>query len=143
MEVKVSLTIGLPGAIMWSKEECLKTTQKVIERKTKSGKVFKKTIHVQTEDLDKMTKGSVRITDKNGKNPEIITFYTRKCKPATQTINMSKEAYEYMISKNSCPSCFKPREWSAMNKKERLEAHLKRTVEHLGGASYSYQIFGD
>jgi hypothetical protein len=128
---------------MFSKEECLKTTRKVIERKTKSGKVFKKTIYVQTEDLDKMTKGSVKITDKNGKNPEIITFYTRKCKPATQTINMSKEAYEYMISKDSCPPCFKPREWSAMNKKERLEAHLKRTAEHLGGTLYSYQIFGD
>lgn len=142
-EIKLSLSIELQGSTMFSKEECLKTTQKVIERKTKSGKVFKKTIHVQTEDLDKMTKGSVRITDKNGKNPEIITFYTRKCKPATQTINMSKEAYEYMISKDSCPSCFKPREWSAMNEKERLEAHLKRTVEHLGGTSYSYQIFGD
>lgn len=142
-EIKLSLSIELQGSTMFSKEECLKTTQKVIERKTKSGKVFKKTIYVQTEDLDKMTKGSVRITDKNGKNPEIITFYTRKCKPATQTINISKEAYEYMISKDSCPPCFKPREWSAMNKKERLEVHLKRTVEYLGGTSYSYQIFGD
>lgn len=142
-EIKLSLSIELQGSTMFSKEECLKTTQKVIERKTKSGKVFKKTIYVQTEDLDKMTKGSVRITDENGKNPEIITFYTRKCKPATQTINMNKEAYEYMISKDSCPPCFKPREWSAMNKKERLEAHLKRIVEHLGGTLYSYQIFGD
>lgn len=142
-EIKLSLSIELQGSTMFSKEECLKTTRKVIERKTKSGKVLKKTIYVQTEDLDKMTKGSARITDKNGKNPEIITFHTRKCKPATQTINMSKEAYEYMISKDSCPPCFKPREWSAMNKKERLEVHLKRTVEHLGGTSYSYQIFGD
>lgn len=142
-EIKLSLSIELQGSTMFSKEECLKTTRKVIERKTKSGKVFKKTIYVQTEDLDKMTKGSVRITDKNGKNPEIITFHTRKCKPATQTINISKEAYEYMISKDSCPPCFKPREWSTMNKKERLEVHLKRTVEYLGGTSYSYQIFGD
>lgn len=132
-EIKLSLSIELQGSTMSSKEECLKTTRKVIERKTKSGKVFKKTIYVQTEDLD----------NKNGKNPEITTFHTRKCKPATQTINMSKEAYEYMISKDSCPPCFKPREWSAMNKKERLEVHLKRTVEYLGGTSYSYQIFGD
>ena len=67
-EIKLSLSIELQGSTMFSKEECLKTTRKVIERKTKSGKVFKKTIYVQTEDLDKMTKGSVRITDKNGKN---------------------------------------------------------------------------
>lgn len=142
-EIKLSLSIELQGSTMFSKEECLKTTRKVIERKTKSGKVFKKTIYVQTEDLDKMTKGSVRITDKNGKNPEIITFHTRKCKPATQTINMSKEAYEYMISKNSCPSWSKPGKWAAMSEKERLEAHLQRTVEHLGGVSYTYQVFED
>lgn len=142
-EIKLSLSIELQGSTMFSKEECLKTTRKVIERKTKSGKVFKKTIYVQTEDLDKMTKGSVRVTDKNGKNPEIITFYTRKCKPATQTINMSKEAYEYMIDKNSCPSWSKPAKWAAMSKKERLEAHLQRTVEHLGGVSYTYQVFED
>ena len=35
-EIKVSLTIKLPGAVMWSKEECLKTVQEVI--KLKNGK---------------------------------------------------------------------------------------------------------
>ena len=142
-EIKLSLSIELRGSTMFSKEECLKTTHKVIEKKTKAGKIYKKTIEVKVEDWDKMEKHSMRVTDNNGTNPEIITFHTRKCKPATQTINMSKEAYEYMISKDSCPPCFKPREWSTMNKKERLEVHLKRTVEYLGGTSYSYQIFGD
>lgn len=143
MEVKVSLTIGLPGAIMWSKEECLKTTHKVIEKKTKAGKVYKKTIKVKVEDWDKMEKHSMRVTDKDGTNPEIITFHTRKCKPAVQSMNMSKEAYEYMIDKNFCPSWSKPSKWAAMSEKERLEAHLQRTVEHLGGISYTYQVFED
>lgn len=142
-EIKLSLSIELRGSTMFSKEECLKTTHKVIEKKTKAGKIYKKTIEVKVEDWDKMEKHSMRVTDNNGTNPEIITFHTRKCKPATQTINMSKEAYEYMISKDSCPPCFKPREWSTMNKKERLEVHLKRTVEHLGGVSYTYQVFED
>lgn len=142
-EIKLSLSIELRGSTMFSKEECLKTTHKVIEKKTKAGKIYKKTIKVKVEDWDKMEKHSMRVTDNNGTNPETITFHTRKCKPATQTINMSKEAYEYMISKDSCPPCFKPREWSTMNKKERLEAHLKRTVEHLGGTSYTYQVFED
>lgn len=142
-EIKLSLSIELRGSTMFSKEECLKTTHKVIEKKTKAGKIYKKTIEVKVEDWDKMEKHTMRVTNNNGTNPEIITFHTRKCKPATQTINMSKEAYEYMISKDSCPPCFKPREWSAMNKKERLEAHLKRTVEHLGGVSYTYQVFED
>ena len=90
-----------------------------------------------------MEKHTVRVTDKNGANPEIITFHTRKCKPATQSLNISKEAYEYMINKDSCPSWSKPGKWSAMSEKERLEAHLQRTVEHLGGASYTYQVFED
>lgn len=142
-EIKLSLSIELRGSTMFSKEECLKTTHKVIEKKTKAGKIYKKTIEVKVEDWDKMEKHSMRVTNNNGTNPEIITFHTRKCRPATQTINMSKEAYEYMISKGSCPSWFKPSKWAAMSEKERLEAHLQRTVEHLGGTSYTYQVFKD
>ena len=85
----------------------------------------------------------MRVTNNNGTNPEIITSHTRKCKSATQPLNMSKEAYEYMIDKDSCPSWSKPGKWAAMSEKERLEAHLQRTVEHLGGASYTYQVFED
>ena len=56
---------------------------------------------------------------------------------------MSKEAYEYMIDKDSCPSWSKPSKWAAMSEKKRLEAHLQRTVEHLGGTLYTYQVFED
>ena len=142
-EIKLNLSIELPGSTMLKKEECLKTTHKVIEKKTKAGKIYKKTIKVEVEDWDKMEKHSMRVADKNGTNTEIITFHTRKCKPATQSLNISKEAYEYMIDKDSCPSWSKPSKWTAMSKKERLEAHLQRTVEHLGGTSYTYQVFED
>lgn len=142
-EIKLSLSIELQGSTMFSKEECLKTTHKVIEKKTKAGKIYKKTIKVKVEDWDKMEEYSMRVTNRDGINPEIITFHTRKCKPATQSLNMNKEAYEYMIDKDSCPSWSKPSKWAAMSKKERLEAHLQRTVEHLGGTSYTYQVFDD
>ena len=142
-EIKLNLSIELPGSTMLSKDECLKTTHKVIEKKTKAGKIYKKTIKVRVEDKDKMEKHTVRVTDTNGANPEIITFHTRKCKPATQSLNISKEAYEYMIDKDSCPSWSKLGKWAAMSKKERLEAHLQRTVAHLGGISYTYQVFED
>lgn len=141
-EIKLNLSIELPGSTMLSKEECLKTTRKVIEKKTKAGKVYKKTIEVKVEDWDKMEKHSMRVANING-SPEIITFHTRKCKPATQSLNMSKEAYEYMINEDSCPSWSKPGKWAAMSEKERLEAHLQRTVEYLGGISYTYQVFED
>lgn len=142
-EIKLNLSIELPGSTMLSKEECLKTTRKVIEKKTKAGKIYKKTIEVKVEDWDKMEKHFMRVANINGTSPEIITFHTRKCKPATQSLNMSKEAYEYMINKDSCPSWSKPGKWTAMSEKERLEAHLQRTVEYLGGISYTYQVFED
>lgn len=142
-EIKLNLSIELPGSTIPSKEECLKTTHKVIEKKTKAGKIYKKTIEVKVEDWDKMEKHSMKVTDINGTNPEIITFHTRKCKPATQSLNMSKEAYENMINKDSCPSWSKPGKWAAMSEKERLEAHLQRTVEYLRGISYTYQVFED
>lgn len=142
-EIKLSLSIELQGSTMFSKEECLKTARKVIEKKIKAGKIYKKTIEVKVEDWNKMEKHSMRVTDEGGTNPEIITFHTRKCKPAMQSLNMGKEAYEYMIDKNSCPSWSKPGKWTAMSEKERLEAHLQRTVEHLGGTSYTYQVFED
>lgn len=142
-EIKLNLSIELPGSTMLSKEECLKTTRKVIEKKTKAGKIYKKTIEVKVEDWDKMEKHSMRVTNIKGTNPEIITFHTRKCKPAAQSLNMSKEAYEYMINEDSCPSWSKPGKWAAMSEKERLEAHLQRTVEYLGGISYTYQVLED
>ena len=142
-EIKLSLSIELQGSTMFSKEECLKTARKVIEKKIKAGKIYKKTIEVKVEDWNKMEKHSMRVTDEGGTNPEIITFHTRKCKPAMQSLNMGKEAYEYMIDKNSCPSWSKPGKWAAMSEKERLEAHLQRTVEYLGGISYTYQVFED
>lgn len=135
-EIKLSLSIVLQGNTMFSKEECLKTTQETIT--AKNGR--KRTVIKVVEDWDKY---SMKVTDQKGTNPEIITFHTRKCKPATQSMNMSKEAYEYMINKNSCPSWSKPGKWAAMSKKERLEAHLQRTVKHLGGVSYTYQVFED
>lgn len=138
-EIKLSLSIGLQGSTMFSKGECLKTTQETIT--TKNGR--KRTVTKVVEYWGKMEKHTMRVTDTNGTNPEIITFHTRKFKPATQSLNMSKEAYKYMIDKNSCPSWSKPGKWAAMSEKERLEAHLQRTVEHLGGISYTWQVFED
>lgn len=138
-EIKLSLSIELRGSTMSSKEECLKTTQGTIT--TKNGR--KRTVTKVVEDWDKMEKHTMRVTDTDGTNPEIITFHTRKCKPATQSLNMSKEAYEYMIDRDSCPSWSKPGKWAAMSEKERLEAHLQRTAEHLGGVSYTCQVFED
>ena len=138
-EIKLSLSIELRGSTMFSKEECLKTTQETIT--TKSGR--KRTVTKVVEDWDKMEKHTMRVTDTDGTNPEIITFHTRKCKPATQVLNISTEAYKAMIDNNSCPSWIKPFKWAGMSKKSRLEAHMQRLMENFGGTSYNYQVFED
>lgn len=141
-EIKVSLTVALRGSVMFSREECLKTTHKVIEKKTKAGKIYKKTIEVKVVDWDKMEKHSMKVANTDGTNPGIITFHTRKCKPATQSINICKEAYDYMTSKE-CPAWSKIGTWSQMKPEQRLESHLQRIAEHLGGTVISYKVFED
>lgn len=138
-EIKLSLTVALRGSTMFSKEECLKTTQETIT--TKNGR--KRTVTKVVEDWDKMEKHTMRVTDTDGTNPEIITFHTRKSKSCSQSINMSKEAYDYMTSKDSCLPNIKPYVWAKMNKKQRLEAHLDLVCKALKGNSYTYKVFDD
>lgn len=140
-ETKVNLSITIPGSVMFSKEECLKTIQKTVEKKYKNGQVIKKFISSTEDNLDMMDKNTIRVTD--GKTFETLVYYTRKCKSATQSINITKESYEYMVSKDSCIPSIKVTRWNAMNKKERLEAHLNEIMLSLGGTSFSYKIFED
>lgn len=120
-EIKVSLSIVLQGSIMYSQEQA-----KALEEE-KVGTGYD-TFNMRVEGL------------KNGKkDAETITVKTRKCKPAGQSLNLSMDAYEYMIGKEA-PFFVKPRDWEKLTKKQRLEAHLKRIVEGLGGVSYTYTV---
>lgn len=142
-EIKVNLTIVLPGSMMFSKEECLKTTRKVVEKKSRGGGIYKKTIEVQVGDWDKTDKHTMKVTGPDTSDSEIITFYTRKSKPASQSINICKEAYDYMTSKDGCPPSIKQFVWTKMKPIQRLEAHLDLICKHLRGISYTYKVFDD
>lgn len=133
IEPKVNLTIILQGRVLLSKEECLKTTQKVIGKKKRT---------VLVEDNNKVNHHSMTVRDKNNKNPEVISFTTRKCKSATQVLNMSRESYDYMTS-NICPEWESKKNWSTYSKKERLEKHLNQVASALGGKVLSYKVFED
>lgn len=120
-EIKVSLSIVLQGSIMYSQEQA-----KALEEE-KVGTGYD-TFNMRVEDL------------KNGKkDAKTITVETRKCKPANQSLNLSVDAYEYMIGKEA-PYFVKPRDWERLTKKQRLEAHLKRICEELGGVSFTYAV---
>lgn len=73
------------------------------------------------------------------KDAETITVKTRKCKPAGQSLNLSMDAYDYMTGKEA-PYFVKAKDWERLTKKQRLEAHLKRICEELGGVSFTYAV---
>lgn len=123
-EIKVSVSIVLQGGTLFTQEEA-ETLEK---EQPKSG--FEK--HTQVVE-----------NPKNRKERQVIHYQTRKCRPASQSIKLCKEAYFHMIDKSACPEWMKISKWASMSKKERLESHLQRLTEHLEGTSYTYQVFED
>lgn len=123
-EIKVSVSILLPGSILFTQEEA-ETLEK---EQPNSG--FEK--HTQVVE-----------NPKNRKDRQVIHYQTRKCRPASQSVKLCKEAYLHMIDKSACPEWMKISKWAAMSKKERLESHLQKLTEHLGGISFTYKVFED
>lgn len=121
-EIKVSLSIVLQGSTMYSQEQA-----KALEEE-KVGTGYD-TFNMRVE--GKKSDGK--------KDVQTITVKTRKSKPASQSLNLSMDAYNYMVS-NEAPYFVKPRDWERLTKKQRLEAHLKRIVEELGGVSFTYAV---
>jgi len=118
VNIKLTVNIELPGSTMVEESVC--QSDKNMSEKHKL--VFR--------------------NRKNAKETETLEFTTRKCKPATQVINMSEEAYTYMVS-NEIPDFSNRSTWLKMSRKQRLEAHLTRTAEHLGGKLSKYEVFPD
>ena len=114
--VKVNLSIKLPGSVMLS--------QQAAENTPNSFNEF-----------------NLEVSGPKGEGREVLTVQTRKCTPANQSLNISKDAYDAMIDKESYPHWCKAGTWAGMNDKMRLEAHLKRIAEGLGGTSFTYQVF--
>lgn len=121
-EIKVSLSATLQGSVILSQEQA-----KALE-KEKEGTGYD-TFNMRVE--GKKSDGK--------KDVQTITVKTRKNKPASQSLNLSMDAYNYMVS-NEAPYFVKPRDWERLTKKQRLEAHLKRIVEELGGVSFTYAV---
>ena len=122
-EIKLSLTILLPGRTMLSKVDSLKKMQKGNEI-------------VVVEDYDKCDKSYVNV----GKRT--YTIHTRKHKPATQKINLGRDAYKYFIS-DECPYWCKPKVWSSLSRRQRLLMHLEGIAESLNGKLQSFEVFED
>lgn len=121
---KISLTIELERSTLVRKSEPEIIKYSVTKRDLEPNKKWR-----GKDGLEVVSKGRCK-------------HYSLEAKPASQHINISEDSYKYMIS-SECPYWSKPKIWKNLNEKERLEAHLQRTVESLGGKSYTYVILED
>lgn len=121
---KISLTIELEGSTLVRKSEPEIIKYSVTKRDLEPNKKWK-----SKDGLKVVRKGAFK-------------YYTLIAKPASHHINICAEAYRYMTS-NECPYWAKPKVWAMMSETQRLEAHLQRICEHVGGKSFTYEVLGD
>lgn len=125
-EIKVRLSMEVPGATMLSSQDCEKMSKKeaydysklIVEHKVKKGK---------------------RLSIKK----EVLHISTRRSKPARQNISISREAYDYMTNAKEIPSSKLVKIWGKMSIKQRLEYHFRLIAEHFSATSFSYEILDD
>lgn len=125
-EIKVRLSMTVPGAGMLSSQEC-----------------------------EKNPKESYNVTKlliKNGKgknSTELIKVATRKNKTAKQSISITKEAYDYMVSDEFNSNCssllfkYPKHVWLKMTSEQRLEAHLSIIAESFNAIGFTYEVLDD
>ena len=125
-EIKVRLSMTVPGAQMLSSQECEKNPK-------------------ESYDVIKL-----RVYNGRGKNStELITVATRKNKTAKQSISITKEAYDYMISDEFSSEIYSllrkyPKHvWWKMTPKQRLEAHLSIIAESFNAIGFTYEVLDD
>lgn len=140
-DIKVSLSIILPGSVMFSQQESLKELQKPV--RNNKGKILKKKGQpvmktMLVPDFAKNNSFSMKVND--GREEEEITVFVRKTKPARQVINLSEEAYNYMISKDAPYGYRGKTMWSALSKAKKVKWHCIQIAAQLGGTFDTFQV---
>lgn len=129
-DIKVRLTLYVPGAKMVSKEASLENAK-------------------DNCDINQIT---VEYNDKKGKlKRETITFLTRKQETISQAINISKEAFDYMTDTPTSAKFNKQvkqgnklkRIWDMMTISERLKKHFNLIAEDLKASGYTFEVLDD
>lgn len=114
--IKISLSIILPGSVMFSKEASFKNANIIPARHDKE---------------------FLKVKDERG-HFETITVNTRKCIPAKQVINMTEQAYNYFISEEK-PRSYKG-DWRKMSEEAKLNWHMNNIAKSLGGELDDYKV---
>ena len=137
---KIRLSITLPGSVLLSQEETCKL--QTVTVKTESGSPKVKDGKIVTEetlvpDRSKFNHFELKVMDKT--TPEILKIATRKCKPATQVISLSEEAYDYFTDSTAIPYKFKG-VWKGLTANQRIQWHCQQIAEAMGGRLESFVV---
>lgn len=124
-DIKVRLSLVIPGATMLSSQDC--------EKMSKNEAYNTNLIPIEIEE------GKGKKRRKRKENLVVLTRKTINCK---QNIAISKYAYEYMTSTN-IPSPEVRKCWKNMSKKQRLEYHLNDIANAFNAISFDYVILDD
>lgn len=130
-EIKVSVSITLPGGVMLTQAEAEQL------EKEKAGMGFD-AFNLKVEDKVYNEKAKKEVI-----KPVVIHFKTRKCRTVRRSVNLCTEAYKFMRSTEGIVPPYKMWQWRNMSPDARLEANLKRLCEGFGGISYTYKVFDD
>ena len=140
ISIKVNLSIVLPGSTMLSEQECSKQLKDTIIKKGKK-KIITKTVYNKENNTENRI--FLDYKDNDGiRHREPLFFMTRNTIPCKKSINISKEAYDYMVSAE-CPAWEKMGEWKQLSRIKRLTSHMQRICDNEGGISFEFQIFED
>lgn len=122
-QIKVLLTIsGIEGATLHSKEK--QKIPFVIRKKDLYATKYK------GKDGNNIIKKGVR------------RVYDFEAVPASKSIKLTYDAYDYMTSKES-PEWYFKKDWTRLSTTQRLEIHLERLCMANHGSSFSYSILED
>lgn len=160
--IKLSLTMLLQGRTMLSEQECLRKTRKPLMGKGKKSdkQVIDRNgnpvwVTVKEYDPSKCERFNMDILDNEG-HYKPVTVFTRGCKPATKTMNLGVDSYEYFISKEvplgfHAPKNFKmnfrirksanEQAWLQMSETERLEWHLNDICKSQNATLETYNVY--
>lgn len=125
-EIKVRLSMEVPGATMLSTQDCVKMSKKEAYDHT--------TMVVEHQ----VKKGKKLVTER-----QTLNIVTRKTKPARRCISISKEAYYHMTDNKEIPSARMVKVWGSLTSKQKLEYHLGLIAENFGATSFSYEVLDD
>lgn len=139
MEIKVRLSLLIPGAKPISHEECKRNPKRSYK-----------------------SESMVLNYKSGGKNyKETIVIKTRKSQLIKQVIKISKESYDYMVNPNIPPTDKFARKiylkkenkgkkvkvetttWAEYTPDKRLDWHLSQIADSLGAKGYSFEILDD